>query len=274
MSAHCSLGNGSPDTHCGPKNSRLPHLVETAINMLVQEKPQIFDLQDVSALHSDFYRVLDTEAYLDGVVTNLRRQGACAERDTDDSEFRRILVKTSNEFSEGYHVLSSKGYVLRTDAGYLATCSPASFPIDRNSADIPPAGSGCGRPYPPKVSRFNCKVHILTAEFYTLDSTPLVGPDIPYCASIGFTDGRSMCPVRTEGSPDREACENWRVGNAKDTGRPGPTWTNEDTGQRCTGVESNCSNNEHSQYALDVYRSGRFRAAAENGAHCIVTVER
>ena len=240
----------------------------------MQEKPQIFDLKDVSAANSDFYKVLDGEAYLDGLVANLRRQGACAERDTDDPSFRRILVKTSNQSSESYDVLTPNSYVRRTDAGYLDTCSPASFPIDRNSADVPPAGSGCGKPYPPKVTRFQCKVHVIASEFYTLDSTPLVGPDAAYCASVGFTDGRSICALRPEGTPDRMACENWRVGKAKDTGRLGPTWTNDETHAYCTGVETNCSNHPDSQYLLNVYRSGRFRVVDQNGADCAVTVER
>jgi hypothetical protein len=274
VGASCSLGNGSVYALCSSGKSRLPDLVETAINQLVHEKPQIFDLKDVSVPNSDYYKVLDTEAYLDGVVTNLRRQGACAERDSDDALAQRIVVKTSNDFSEGYDVLTPNGYVRRTNTGYVSTCNPASFPIERNSEDIPPAGSGCGRPYPPEITRFNCKVHIKAPEYYTLDSTPLVGPDVAYCASIGFTDGRSMCPVRTEGSPDRVACENWRVGKAEDTGRLGPTWTNEETGKFCTGPESNCTNSPDSQYALYVYRSGQFRVAAENGAYCIVTVDR
>ena len=33
-----------------------------------------------------------------------------------------------------------------------------------------------------------------------MDSTPLVGPDGDYCLSIGFTDGRTICPLRPGGS--------------------------------------------------------------------------
>jgi hypothetical protein len=133
-------------------------------------------------------------------------------------------------------------------------------------------GSGCYRPYPPTVSRFNCKVHLKDKDFYTIDSTPLVGPDPEYCASIGFPD-RSICPLRSEGAPDREACENWRVGKAKDTGRWGPTWTKED-GSFCTGPESGCMNSPYGQYQLWVYLSGTYRVAAENGADCRLQVFR
>jgi hypothetical protein len=209
-------------------------------------------------------------------VTNLRRQGACAERDGDDFYYQNILVKVSNDASETYDVLLSSNHIRRTWSGYLATCSPSSFPIDRNSADIPPQGSGCGRPYPPKVTRFNVKVHMKSPEYYTIDATPIVGPDVAYCAAIGFTDGRSLCMLRPEYGPfeDRAACENWRVGKAKDTGRYGPTWTIEGTGKYCTGVESNCTVNPDTQYQIFVYRSGKFRAADQNGAYGLVDVER
>jgi len=120
------------------------------------------------------------------------------------------------------------------------------------------------------VTRFNCKIHIKSPEFYTLDSTPLVGPDGAYCAALGYTDGRTICPVRPEGTPDREACENWRVGKAKDTGRPGPTWTKGD-GSYCTGKESGCENHPDSQYLLNTYKSDTYVVTAENGANCTVS---
>lgn len=274
--ASCAIGKGSATAACGRQNARLGGLIEEAINLLVQEKPQIFDLTDTALPLTDLYKVLDTEAYLDGIVTNLRRQGACAERDSDDYFFQKILVKTANDYSESYDVLLSSGHVRRPVSGYLASCSPSSFPIDRNSPDVPPAGSGCGRPYPPKVTRFNVKLHIKAPEYYTVDATPMVGPDAAYCAAIGYTDGRSICSIRPEGGPfdDREACENWRVGKARDTGRYGPTWTNEDTGGLCTGEASNCTNSPHTQYQVLVYRSGRFRATDQNGATGVVTIDR
>ncbi len=138
---------------------------------------------------------------------------------------------------------------------------------------MPPAGSGCGRPYPPAISRFECKVHLQGKEYYTVDSTPKIGPNKEYCHEVGFDDGRTICPVRPEGWPDREACENWLVGRAKDTGRFGPTWTNE-KGQLCTGRETNCMNAPDNQYQVLVYDTGWVRATAENGADGSCLVER
>jgi len=91
------------------------------------------------------------------------------------------------------------------------TPTPTPSPTATPNPDVPPSGSGCRKPYPPAISRMNVKVHFKQRSFWNLDATPLVGHDVSYCRRIGFTDGRSLCPVRPEGAPDRVACENWRV---------------------------------------------------------------
>jgi hypothetical protein len=246
--------------------------MEEAMDLLIQQKPQIFDLTEELAAGTKSYKVLDREAYMEGLVANLRRAGLCAERDPHDGAQETIRGKSSSDFSEEFDVLLGNGFMRRGRGAYRNTCTPSSFPVER-SEDAPPAGSGCGRPYPPPVTRFNCKVHLRSVEYFTLDSTPIVGPDVAYCAEIGYTDGRSLCPVRTESAPDRKACENWRVGKARDTGRDGPTWTKPD-GSFCTGSESGCANHPQSQYALLAYVAGTYRVTAENGATCKVVVER
>jgi hypothetical protein len=242
---------------------------EEALDLLVHQKPAIFDLENEAVPDTKAYLVKDKEAYMEGIVANLRAAGLCAERDPDDGAQETIRIKSENDFSEDYDVLLSSGHMRRGGGAYRASCTPSIFPIDR-SEDAPPIGSGCGRPYPPVVTRFNCKVHIKGPEYYTLDSTPIVGHDAEYCASIGFTDGRSLCPVRPEGAPDREACEAWRVGKAQDTGRPGPTWRKED-GSFCTGPASGCQNHPDTQYGLWTYVGGTYVVSAENGASCSVS---
>ena len=265
----CPLGKGDVNARCNAGKSSLLAEIESAMDLLVQQKPQIFDLNDEYAPGTRAYRVKDKDAYLNGLVANLRAAGLCAERDADDAELETIRAKNASDFSEDYDVLLGSGHMRRGNGTYRQTCSPSSFPVDR-AADAPPIGSGCGRPYPPPVTRFNCKVHLKSNEFYTLDSTPLVGPDAEYCYGIGFTDGRTICPVRPEDWPDRAACEHWRVGKAKDTGRYGPTWRKAD-GTLCTGPESGCANHPDNQYQLFTYRSGTYTVTAENGASCTVS---
>jgi len=267
----CPLGKGVLTAVCSEGRSALLDEMGEAMDLLIQQKPQIFDLSEEASPGTRAYRVLDREAYAEGLVANLRAAGLCSERDPDDAKLETIRVKDSAEFSEEFDVLLSSGFMRRGSGAYRKTCTPSSFPVER-AADAPPIGSGCGRPYPPPVTRFNCKVHLKGSEYYTLDSTPQVGPDVNYCASIGFPD-RAICPIRQEGAPDRKACEDWRVGTARDTGRKGPTWTKAD-GSYCTGPASGCANGEDSQYQLFAYLGGTYTVSAENGASCKVVVQR
>jgi hypothetical protein len=264
------LGPGDPEAACGQGGSpKLLGEVEKAIDLLVQYRPQLFDKTDVSAPNTEFYKVVDREGYLDGVAVMLRILGVCSQRDPEDLAYERILVKSSNESSEAYDILTSDGYIRRGQGSFVDHCRPASFPLQR-APETPPPGSGCHAPYPPPVTRILCNVQGRSPEFDTLDSTPLVGPDTAYCAAIGYTDGRSWCPVRMPGDPERVACEVWRIGTAKDTGRPGPTWTKGD-GSYCTGLQGNgCQNSPDNQFQLQVYAGGPYVAAAANGVSCTV----
>ena len=267
VGASCALGNGDINAECSKTSSKLHGALLGAMDLLVQQKPQLFDKTDEAGVGTGQYRVLDKEAYLNGLVANLVAAGYCSERDPDDADYERILVKNENGFSENFDVLASSGH-MRRGGSYFETCTPANFPVDRGN--LPPAGSGCGYPYPAPIAKMNCKLHLYGPDFYTLDSTALVG-DAAYCAQVGFPD-RDLCPVRPEDSPERVPCETWRVGNAKDTGRPGPTWTV--GGQYCTGPASGCENDPTNQYALRVYRSGSYQVCANSGACCTVEVER
>jgi hypothetical protein len=106
----------------------------------------------------------------------------------------------------------------------------------------------------------NTKIHIRGPNRYTLDSTPIVH-DAEYCRKIGFTDGRVDCPVRTEGTPDRLACEIYAIGYAADTKRPGPTWTK--NGEFCTG-HNGCENHEENQFLLYSYVPGKYTACSKD----------
>ena len=150
------------------------------------------------------------------------------------------------------------------------TPSPTGGTPTTSPTPVPTSKGKCGQPLPGEVSRMNVKVHIRGANFNTLDSTPLVGPDGGYCREIGFTDGRLFCPVRPEGSPEREACEEYAVGYAADTKRPGPTWTI--NGAPCNGT--NCANHEDNQYLLYAHAGGRYEACAKNDVCGVVDVDR
>ncbi len=170
------------------------------------------------------------------------------------------------------------------NAPVMGAPAPKATPTptpDPNATPTPgggDTGSGegadsCGKPLPPPLAKVNLNVHLPGAQNWILDSTPIVGPDPVYCKAIGFTDGRSYCPVRPEGNPERYACELYVMGRAKDTGRPGPTWYLD--GHFCNGQASGCENNGDNQYLLNSYRGGVYKACGNlNGVCGELVVER
>ncbi len=147
--------------------------------------------------------------------------------------------------------------------------APTPTPTPTPAPTPTPGALGCGDPVPTAVTRMTAKIHTKGPNNWTLDSTPLVGPDGDYCRRVGFTDGRSYCAVRTEGSPDRVACESLAVGKALDTGHYGPTWYW--NGQLCSEQPGHCDNVQENQYMLLTYTSGSYMACASNDV--CVTVE-
>jgi hypothetical protein len=163
--------------------------------------------------------------------------------------------------------------VLAGPAKPSPTPDPSATPDPSGSpSPAPPQGAGdCRDPIPGPLSQVNVKVHQRGDSRWTLDSTPLVGPDAAYCAKIGFTDGRSMCPVRVEGNPEREACELFVMGRASDTGRAGPTWYVD--GSLCTG-KPGCENHPDNQYQVYAYKGGLYKACGNSGVCGDVQVDR
>lgn len=74
--------------------------------------------------------------------------------------------------------------------------------------------AGCPSPVPGPLARWEAKIHNRGPNWWTLDSTPLVGPDAEFCKAIGFTDARRYCPPRAEGTPEAiiRACNELVVG--------------------------------------------------------------
>lgn len=123
----CPIGMGDVDASCSRTSPQLTAAVEAAIDTLVLEKPSLFNThEEQGAAGSGQYRVLDAEAYLDGLVARLRAAGLCAERTLDRE---RIVVKSQNAFSEEWDVLTAQGFVRRTSYAYKQSCQPSAFPV-------------------------------------------------------------------------------------------------------------------------------------------------
>lgn len=122
----CPLGMGDVTADCSKTQPRLTAAVDAAIDRLVAERPSLFNTAEEAGAGTAQYRVLDAEAYLDGLVANLAAAGLCAERSLDRE---RVVVKSSNDFSEEWDVLSSQGFIRRGSYAYQSSCQPASFPV-------------------------------------------------------------------------------------------------------------------------------------------------
>ncbi len=127
----CPLGKGNPQADCLAGTPRLQAAVESAIDALVQKRPELFDTGQENGAGTRQYRVLDRPGYLDGVIANLQAAGLCAER-TMDGE--RLALKDVNAYSEEWDLLTANGFIRRGVHAYKTTCTPASFPLD--PADI------------------------------------------------------------------------------------------------------------------------------------------
>jgi hypothetical protein len=123
----CPIGKGDPAASCAKGAPQLLAAVEAAIDRLVREKPEQFNKQEEAGENTGQYRVLAKDEYVDGVIANLRAAGLCAERTLDRE---RVLVKSTNAFSEEWDILSSSGFIRRGSYSYRQTCDPAVFPVE------------------------------------------------------------------------------------------------------------------------------------------------
>jgi hypothetical protein len=150
----------------------------------------------------------------------------------------------------------------------IPTPTPTPSPSSPPTPD--PTTSACV-PEPPPLTRVNVKVHNDQGVKKVLDSAPIVcdGPGYEgFCEKMMNDPSRRCCPPRPEGHPQRVACDQILMGNARDTGKVGPTWTL--NGKPCLNEESDvvprCVNHPLNQYLLFAYGPGRYTACSESGS--------
>ena len=115
--------------NCPTEGPNFMNQVQTAIAQVQSQHPEIF--QGVV--------VTSPGQFLVGVIDNLDKMGLCAGFDTEE-----IQVTNSADFSEQYHLLTSRNF-LRTDPSiYRATCHPAALPTPH--PPFHPANPGCTLP--------------------------------------------------------------------------------------------------------------------------------
>jgi hypothetical protein len=151
------------------------------------------------------------------------------------------------------------------------TPSPSPTAVPTASPTPPPTTmpSPFGQcvPTPPPLYGIKATVHIDNGFKKVLDSRAVVGPDAAYCGT--YSTGGQYCSTAPEGDPRAVPCDILVIGNAKDTGRPGPTWTwNQKPclpiGSNAGGIQG-CENHPDNQFLVIARGSGSYNACAANG---------
>jgi hypothetical protein len=102
---------------CPKLNPQLGSYVNTAVDNVMKQQPQLFDFNDD---RGGSVRVLDRQKYQTAVVAAINAQGGvCAKDDNEE-----VAVKVNNDFHEQYNIWTSAGYTRRS---YITTCLPAQF---------------------------------------------------------------------------------------------------------------------------------------------------
>lgn len=111
------IGLGTFNENCSRSGAFFDQEVEQAIDLVLQQKPGIFENHPLGK------RVLSPGQLLVGVIENLDRMGICADFDGEE-----LQVKNSNDLNDQYHLITSNFILRRGGSSYRATCFPASFP--------------------------------------------------------------------------------------------------------------------------------------------------
>ena len=178
------LGLGSQAFKCSADNPSFLSEIQSAINQVRQQKPELFDNYQVKNL-GPFYVQL---------IKDLDAMGICSVFDGSE-----LGVKTSNDFNDQYEVTSSQGNIRLAPASYLSTCHPASIPVPAPPPILTP---GCPLPPSQEVvcdSRAQPNFYplveagiqkMLTEQPQLFDFTDVRGDNWPRVLNInGYTNG-------------------------------------------------------------------------------------
>ncbi len=116
----CSLPP-STEYWCAREQESYLQIVDDAIMQTTREHPEWFDFKDLQVA-TDWFLVLNGAAYINRVVEIVRSKGLCAKQDQDE-----VNIKSTNENSENYDILTASDHVRRGAGSYIVTCWPAQF---------------------------------------------------------------------------------------------------------------------------------------------------
>lgn len=106
--------------HCRREGPSFLTQMEEALDEVIRDHPQIFNLRDTRGCGS-CYKILDVPTFEREVVLRLERKGLCA---VAGEEFG---IKNTNAWNDQYDLETSSFYIRRQLGSYQATCYPAAF---------------------------------------------------------------------------------------------------------------------------------------------------
>jgi hypothetical protein len=121
----CTLPASNPGAgaSCTAPKSQLAVQVNAAIDRVITERPDLFNLDDVDGGP----RILDYNAYMTGVVAAINQAGLCGHVDPEGE----IGIKSSNSFNEQWIIASKAGWANSPGnwvrRKYVGACAPSVF---------------------------------------------------------------------------------------------------------------------------------------------------
>ena len=125
LSATCNrlgLGTSTGKEICRPEGSTFFDVLDRAIDDLIAQQPQIFDLN--SSAGPGGYRVVSEGAYFVGVIQNLDKAGYCGGLYGEE-----LAVTNVKDYSDNFDIIDSNSFARRGINSYRSTCTPASYTI-------------------------------------------------------------------------------------------------------------------------------------------------
>jgi len=117
----CGAPPGTFNENCRPELPSFYGDVDGAIEGLIAERPELFDLTRARGCPRCFL-VRDPDTFTQELVARLETSGLCAFYDGEE-----LAVKASNDFNDQYDVLTFELFLRRENGSYRSTCRPAWF---------------------------------------------------------------------------------------------------------------------------------------------------
>jgi len=131
VEAGCTQGQGTVDASCSKDPSQFLADVNAAIDQVVREHPEYFNLKETRGEGS--YKIRERDAYTSAVIANLGQRGLCGALDIYRDFF---LVKRNDSLSEQFEIEGPSGFIRRGAPSYWTACHPAAFPLEATAVVV------------------------------------------------------------------------------------------------------------------------------------------